>query len=189
MVKTTSPRGRLLCAAALSLAGLAAGCKALPAKPSYAGDVLPIFKARCLRCHGDAVLPDGGQCPSTWTFATFVDGGASGVCEPPHSLLPPGAGQHPPASALTAYQVFLGRYDDSPECAVDAGGAGPPPGCQRGAKYWATVPASTTTTINMLSDVIYGGSQSGFPMPPPPSQALSDWEATVIDSWTANPIP
>jgi hypothetical protein len=170
MANPTSPRGLLFCAAALALAGVAVGCKALPSKPSYAADVLPIFKAQCLRCHGDAVLPDGG------------------IFEPDKSLLP--SGQQPPASALTVYQAFLGRYDDSPECAsaVD-GGLGPPAGCQRGAKYWATLPAATGSSTNMLSDVIFGGAQSGFPMPPPPGRALSDWEATVVDSWTANPIP
>ncbi len=168
MAKTTSPRGLLLCAAALAAAGGVAGCKALPSKPSYAADVLPIFQARCLRCHGDAVLPDGG------------------VFEPDKALLPPGPA---PASALVSFGAYLGRYDDSPECSGYTAGGGLPTGCQWGAKHWATVPAATNATIDMLSDVIYGGAVSKFPMPPPPAQALSDWEATVVDSWTANPIP
>ncbi|HLK91503.1 MAG TPA: hypothetical protein VKZ18_16530 [Polyangia bacterium] len=165
MAKRISPRASFLCGAVLALAGVSAGCKALPSKPSYAADVLPIFQARCLRCHGDAVLPDGS------------------VFEPAKALLPSGPA---PASALVSFYVYLGRYDDSPECTADGG---PNPGCQWGAKHWATTPAGANTTINMLSDVIYGGAVTTFPMPPPPAQALSDWEATVVDSWTANPIP
>jgi hypothetical protein len=168
MAKTTN-RSSLLAIAALSLAGAVAGCgKELPSKPSYAADVLPIFQARCLRCHGDNVLPNDG-----------------GIFEPDASLLP--AGQQKPASALVTYQAYLGRYDDSPECAVDSGLPTPPPGCQRGARYWAVTPTNSGRS-NILSDVVFGGAET-YAMPPPPARALSDWEATLIDSWTSNPLP
>jgi hypothetical protein len=163
MAKTTN-RSSLLLIAALGLAGAVAGCgKGLPSTPSYATDVLPIFRARCLRCHGDAILPDGS------------------ISDPAMSLQP--AGSVDPRTALTVYKAYIGQYD-SVGCDTDAGS-----GCQLGAKYFATTPPPGATTGNILSDVIYGGALTNLPMPPPPARALSDWEATVVDSWTQTTQP
>ena len=46
---------------ALSAAALSAGCNLEPdarANPTYEADVLPIFRSRCLRCHGYPPLGD-----------------------------------------------------------------------------------------------------------------------------------
>ncbi|HVZ89557.1 MAG TPA: hypothetical protein VHG72_21525 [Polyangia bacterium] len=51
---------------ALAFAPLLACGPSVPASPSYEADVLPIFRAHCLRCHGDA-NPDAGPYNTTQT--------------------------------------------------------------------------------------------------------------------------
>ena len=49
---------------ALSAAALSAGCNLEPdarANPTYEADVLPIFRSRCLRCHGYPPLGEIGR--------------------------------------------------------------------------------------------------------------------------------
>lgn len=97
-----------------ALAATAAGCASpeapIPAAPSYAVDVHPIFLAHCVRCHGaggalnEALDPRGGP-----------DAGPL-----------PGVGGRP---AL----AYLGQFADSGDCADS-----PAPTCHRGAYFVAT---------------------------------------------------
>jgi len=94
-------------------AGGAVGCQpAVPANPSYAADVHPIFLSHCVRCHGA-----GG----TLNQARDPQGGAD-------------AG--PLASAGgTPNQAYLGQYEDSGDCSGDDN---PTPPCHLGAHTMAT---------------------------------------------------
>jgi hypothetical protein len=67
---------------ALALAAAAAaGCEPeVPAMPTYEADVLPIFQARCIRCHGETLRADPGMStPTQCHLNQFLD---SGDCTP-----------------------------------------------------------------------------------------------------------
>jgi len=107
----------LLAGLAGALVSLASGCAPpeppIPAAPSFAVDVRPLFVAHCVRCHGaggtlnQALDPKGG--PDAGPLASV--GGRPG-------------------------EAYLGQYDDSGDCTT-----GMPP-CHRGAHYMATQPVN-----------------------------------------------
>ena len=100
-----------------ALVALGSGCAppepAVPAAPSYAVDVRPLFVAHCVRCHGA-----GG----TLNQALNPNGGAD-------------AGPLPSVGGRPA-EAYLGQYDDSGDCTTQT------PACHRGAHYMATQPSN-----------------------------------------------
>ena len=93
------------------LVAAAAGCApSVPAAPSYAADVHPIFLAHCVRCHG-------------------AGGSLNEVLDPKDG---PDAGPLPGAGGRPAL-AYLGQFADSGDCADPSS-----PACHRGASWVAT---------------------------------------------------
>jgi hypothetical protein len=96
----------------------AAGCEpSVPANPTFAADVLPIFEAHCVRCHGaggnlNDEYPTTGPVTSTTT-----------PTPPPFNL---------------GINGFLNQYNDTGTCTVQNGVVSPRPGCKAGAHLMAT---------------------------------------------------
>ena len=92
MSMTDASRYLCLLSAAYGLAACSSHTDPVPAMPSYATDVEPIFAAHCIRCHGEggtlnaAPNPDGTRGP-----------GAPSLC-------------------------YLQMYDDTGDCSVGDGG-------------------------------------------------------------------
>jgi hypothetical protein len=97
-------------AAAVAVSFFGAGCSIEPASPSnptFEADILPIMRARCIRCHGVPVLAeDGGATPYV-----YVQGDAGLVL-----------------FGNTSFEML----EDSPECAGDGGNSNP--ACVRGVR-------------------------------------------------------
>src|SRR5688500_9489083 len=70
------------CAIAALFAGTALGAPAREPRPSYERDILPLFRARCLGCHGVA-QPEAGLDLRSWGDAR--QGGRSGAAVVPGS--------------------------------------------------------------------------------------------------------
>ena len=112
----TSPWVALRVGWALALGALTSACSpAVPATPSYATNVRPIFESHCTRCHGDG--PDGGML-NTARQPTGPDAGP--------------LTSDPAATAI----CYLNQYDDTNCAPVGAD-------CHRGAQYCGTTLGST----------------------------------------------
>lgn len=99
-----------------------AGCKtdppAIPAMPSYATHVRPIFEANCIRCHGQGGTLNGWYAADGATIS-----GPPSLC-------------------------YLNMYDDTGDCSIPDGGGAFDPSCRRGAKYCGTAfPDDPTTSL------------------------------------------
>jgi putative hemolysin len=138
-----SPKYAYVFSAACGLAACSSpGDPPVPAMPSFATDVSPIFASHCTRCHGQggtlnaAPNPDGS--PNTV--------GAPSVC-------------------------YLTMYDDAGDCSIGDGGF-IPDSCQRGAHYCATPdgipPVSYIETYAITLKQDEGGMP---PLPWPPLSA------------------
>jgi hypothetical protein len=150
-MNVVAPRYAYLVSAACGLAACSSPAEPVPAMPSYATDVRPIFAAHCTRCHGD-----GG----TLNAAPNPDGspniiGAPSVC-------------------------YLAMYDDAGDCAVGDGGV-IPDSCKRGAHFCGTAtgvpPVSYIETYALTLKQDEGGMP---PLPWPPlgardKEVLSQW--------------
>ena len=75
---------------ALALAALTAtGCEpAVPANPTYEADVLPLFRARCIRCHDETFRGDPGEpTPTLCHLDRFLDSPECAVAGQPQLCL------------------------------------------------------------------------------------------------------
>ncbi len=149
-------------ASAVAVVGLASCSTTVataPAEPAYDVDVRPILMVHCARCHG------AGGSLNVPTEPTGPDA----------AVLP---GIRTLAAMFRSYRCFLDRYpEDNGQCGLDGGARSA--SCQLGALYWAKL-HSISATIDQTS----GPTQ----MPPPPAQALNDWEKQVLRNWEENPI-
>jgi hypothetical protein len=118
----------LLSATTCSLAACSSSpAPPVPEMPSYAADVLPIFSAHCVMCHGAGGMLNAAPNP---------DGSPNTVGAP-----------------LVCY---LSMYDDAGDCtALDAGGT--PASCKRGAHYCTTPPNSFIETYAVTLSQDEGG--------------------------------
>jgi hypothetical protein len=159
---------RLASLLALGCAALTAGCNsypAAPAEPAFDTDVLPIFQARCVRCHGaggNLNLPTEPTGPNAPEIASVADAGA----------------------ILAASHCYLNRFSDNGQC--NASGGSLPDGCQFGASTFAgampTYIHATTAPTQMP------------PAPAPPlddyeMQTIDNWAKNPICSHSATPDP
>ena len=128
----------LLVASALAVGALACGCgPPVPATPSYAADVRPIFLSHCVRCHGAG--PDGGMLNNP-TEPTGPD--ATPLASDPSQVT----------------NCYLNQYH-STNCALVDGGQ--PANCHYGAQFWAT------TQVVQLKLRLHGAIRPMPPPPAP----------------------
>ncbi len=140
--------------------GLGAGCAPpVPANPTYAADVRPIFMSRCVRCHG-----------------------AGGMLNNEHLTTGLDAGVNAPGRFLASSNGYFDHYEDQGTCTVTNNVLTTPrPGCMAGAHTMATI---TTGTASLGGRV----NATSARMPPLPAPPLDDWELKVVNAWVANPI-
>lgn len=128
----------LLVGAAVALGSLACGCgPPVPATPSYAADVRPIFLSHCVRCHGAG--PDGGMLNKP-TEPTGPD--AAPLASDPNPVI----------------NCYLNQYDTINCAPVDGG---QPANCHYGAHFWAT------TQATLLKVKLHGSVEPMPPPPAP----------------------
>jgi hypothetical protein len=111
---------------------------ALPDMPSYATDVLPIFTANCIRCHGAGGMLNAAPNP---------DGSPNTVGMP-----------------VTCY---LSMYEDTGDCSVGDGGIISST-CKRGAHYCGTPSGDPPTSLVSYYILILTQDEGGMPPPPWP---------------------
>jgi hypothetical protein len=120
---------------ALSLSGCS---PEVPANPTYAQDVMPIFMARCVRCHDETLR---GEVPPPG----YPDKGPPKICH-------------------------LNRYPSEPV------------GCMPGTPP-CSVGASACVTGGTMAGRVDPSTSDDQRMPPPPADALNDYESAVINKW------
>jgi hypothetical protein len=134
-------------AAAVPVVSLSGCSPTVPANPSFATDVQPIFMARCVRCHDETLRS-----------------------EPPLPGLP----------AKAPAICHLNRYASMGDC-VTAGSTT----CSRGASECANLPPPMSGSyIGPKVDPAFEHDPGR--MPPPPADALNDYESAVINRWLTN---
>jgi hypothetical protein len=118
--------------------------------------------------------------PANPSFAADVAPIFNAHCTRCHSAHGPDGGfSDDPVMGKTPAVCHLDFYQGDPATCGNVDGGVPPPACQ-GAHYCATM------YHQFMVDYING---MGFPMPPPPSSLLNDWEKDIVTRWIANPIP
>ena len=127
---------------AVFVVALTSGVRAEDASPTLAGDVLPLLKTRCVKCHGPVTRKAG---LSLATPQSVARGGKNGASvepgRPDDSLLweRVEADEMPPKEPLAAVEkAVLRRW-------IEAGAPGLPrvdPGTSEGADHWAFAPAN-----------------------------------------------
>ena len=118
--KSTAAWLPALLAALAVVAGCAPPEASVPAAPSYAADVHPIFLAHCVRCHGA-----GGSLNTARDPKGGADAGPL-----------PGAGGTPELA-------YLGQYEDSGDCTDPSSRA-----CHHGAYFMATQTVDLQTYLH-----------------------------------------
>lgn len=119
---------------------------AVPDKPSYATDVLPIFLSNCVRCHGAGGMlnaapnPDGS--PNTV--------GAPSMC-------------------------YLSMYDDAGDCTVGDGGITSST-CKRGAHFCGTSAGDPPISLVGYYVLTLTQAEGGMPPPPWPAVGAREKE-------------
>jgi hypothetical protein len=119
---------------------------ALPDMPSYATDVLPIFTANCIRCHGAGGMLNAAPNP---------DGSPNTVGAP-----------------VTCY---LSMYDDAGDCTVGDGGIISST-CKRGAHYCGTSSGDPPTSLIGYMALTLTQAEGGMPPPPWPPVGTQEKE-------------